>query len=214
MQSTPADALGQIDPFTGRFRTVAKPTGRLRTKKNRSKLLAEWTVIILLAVTVALLVRRFAVQSYSIPSASMVPTLQVGDRLLVEKGSLEYRDVRSSEIIVFRVPKAAVLAGDKDQPDHFVKRAIGLPGDTVEISNGTVTVNGKRLEEPYLPAGTQTTTNEAVFRIVVPIDEYFVMGDNRESSFDSRSWGTVPRANLVGRVIFRFFPTSRAGSVR
>jgi signal peptidase I len=192
-------------------RRVAKPSGRLRVKRDNRKLVGEWVVIIALALGVALLVRHFVIQTFSIPTASMQPTLMVKDRLLVEKLSFQYREIRRSEIIVFHTPDTVRKANDGKEQD-FVKRVIGLPGDTVEINDNKVIVNGKVLNETYLPAGTVTTSRNQK-RWVVPVDAYFVMGDNRGNSFDSREWGTVSRPLIVGRVLFRVYPLGRAGSV-
>jgi signal peptidase I len=190
-------------------RSVAKPSGRLRVKRDNRRVVAEWMVIISLALGVALLVRHFVVQTFSIPSPSMYPTLKVKDRLLVEKLAYQYRDVRRGEIIVFKTPKS-VQVRNNDKIEDFVKRVVGLPGETVEIKSNVVLINGKPLNEPYLPKGTVTGNDQ---RIVIPIDEYFVMGDNRGDSFDSRGWGTVPRSMIVGRVLFRVYPLTRMGSV-
>jgi signal peptidase I len=190
-------------------RSVAKPSGRLRVKRDNRRVVAEWMVIISLALGVALLVRHFVVQTFSIPSPSMYPTLKVKDRLLVEKLAYQYRDVRRGEIIVFKTPKN-VQVRNNDKIEDFVKRVVGLPGETVEIKSNVVLINGKPLNEPYLPKGTVTGNDQ---RIVIPVDEYFVMGDNRGDSFDSRGWGTVPRSMIVGRVLFRVYPLTRMGSV-
>jgi signal peptidase I len=190
-------------------RSVARPSGRLRVKRDNRKVVAEWMVILSLALGVALLVRHFVIQTFSIPSPSMYPTLKVKDRLLVEKLAYQYRDVRRGEIIVFKTPKAVQVRND-DKVEDFVKRVVGLPGETVEIKANTVLINGKVLTEPYLPKGTVTNQDQ---RIVVPMDEYFVMGDNRGDSFDSRGWGTVPRSMIVGRVLYRVYPVTRVGSV-
>jgi signal peptidase I len=191
-------------------RSVAKPSGRLRVKRDNRRVVAEWMVILSLALGVALLVRHFVIQTFSIPSASMYPTLKVKDRLLVEKLAYQYRDVRRGEIIVFKTPKS-VQVRNNDKIEDFVKRVVGLPGETVEIKANQVLINGKPLNEPYLPKGIVTTGDQ---RVIVPIDQYFVMGDNRGDSFDSRGWGTVPRSLIVGRVLFRVYPLTRMGSVR
>jgi signal peptidase I len=192
-------------------RRVAKPSGRLRVKRDNRKVFGEWVVIIALALGVALLVRHFVIQTFSIPTASMQPTLMVKDRLLVEKLSFQYREIRRGEIIVFHAPERVKRATDGKEQD-FVKRVIGLPGDTVEVNDNKVIVNGTVLNETYLPAGTVTTSRNQK-RWVVPVDAYFVMGDNRGNSFDSREWDFVPRPLVVGRVLFRVYPLGRAGSV-
>jgi signal peptidase I len=186
------------------------PTGRFRPSQNPVKATAEWIVVILLAVSVALLVRHFVVQSYSIPSASMHPTLKVKDRLLVTKVNYQWADIKRGDVIVFKKPESMKATEGPGGIEDLVKRVIGLPGDTVEARDGSVFINGTKLDEPYLPAGTQTTNLRT---IVVPVDEYFMMGDNRDISFDSRFWGTIKRSDVIGEVFFRFWPPGRVGRV-
>jgi signal peptidase I len=186
------------------------PTGRFRPPRNPAKATAEWIVVILLAVSVALLVRHFVVQSYSIPSASMYPTLRVDDRLLVTKVNYQWADIKRGDVIVFKKPESMKATEGPDAIDDLVKRVIGLPGDTVEARDGSVFINGTKLDEPYLPAGTQTTNLRTT---VIPVDEYFMMGDNRDISFDSRFWGAIKRADVIGKVFFRFWPPGRVGGV-
>jgi signal peptidase I len=183
--------------------TKPGPRGRNRRGRGLARVIAEWVAIITVALSVALLVRATVVQAFWIPSTSMTPTLKVGDRLLVDKVSFQVREIHRGEIIVFERP--ATL---KEDFKDLIKRVIGLPGDTVEGHDGAVFVNGKRLPEPYLPAGL-TTKDFAPQR--VPIDNYFVMGDNREVSWDSRYWGTVERKLVVGKAIVRVWPPSQIG---
>lgn len=166
----------------------------------------EWLLIVSLAIGVALLVRGYVVQTFFIPSPSMVPTLKVHDRLLVDKVTLHAREIRRGDIIVFKRPEGFSDTTIKD----LIKRVIGLPGDTVDGHDGRVWVNGKALPEPYLPKGR---TTEKFDPVRVPVDNYFVMGDNRAQSFDSRFWGTVPRESVVGRALVRVWPFSRLGGI-
>ena len=136
----------------------------------------------------------------------MVPTLKVHDRLLVDKVTLHAREIRRGDIIVFKRPEGFSDTTIKD----LIKRVIGLPGDTVDGHDGRVWVNGKALPEPYLPKGR---TTEKFDPVRVPVDNYFVMGDNRAQSFDSRFWGTVPRESVVGRALVRVWPFSRLGGI-
>lgn len=188
--------------------TLRLPAGRFRSQRNPVKTTAEWIVVFLLAVSVALLVRHFVMQSYSIPSASMDPTLKVRDRLLVSKVNYEWGDIKRGDVVVFKKPESMQATEGPGGIEDLVKRVIGLPGDTVEARNGSVFINGAKLNEPYLPAATQTTNLRT---IVVPVDEYFMMGDNRDVSFDSRFWGTIKRADVIGEVFFRFWPPGRVG---
>ena len=182
---------------------VPAPRGRNRPQ-SRARWLVEWAVILVAAVSVAVLVRATVVQAFFIPSPSMVPTLKVHDRLLVDKVTFHVRDIRRGDIIVFRRPPALRDTKIND----LIKRVVGLPGETVEGRSGHVFVDGVQLPEPYLPKGLETAPFEP---IVVPLDAYFVMGDNRPESNDSRFWGTVDRSLVVGRAMFRMWPPSRIG---
>jgi signal peptidase I len=140
---------------------------------------------IAIAVALAVVVRA-AVHIYSIPSASMAPTLEVGDQIVVTP--YFHADPERGHVIVFRSPL--------DENELLVKRVIGVPGDLIDSRLGRVRVGAHTLAEPYL---VHPATSGAIEAQVVPAGSYFVMGDNREDSLDSRSWGTVPRANVVGR---------------
>lgn len=184
----------------------------------------ELPILIILAFTLALFLKTFVVQAFYIPSESMIPTLQVQDRLLVDKLVYRVRDPRRGEIIVFVADHGAPQPlGDRlrslflegfgvQRPGDidFVKRVIGLPGETIELVDGTVyvtPVGGTRhaLEEPYIAFG-----DEADFGpIVVPENEYFVLGDNRGASSDSRVRGTITREDIVGRARVRIWPLDR-----
>ena len=180
--------------------------GRARRKRSGPAVIIEWFVILALALTVALLVRATVVQTFFIPTPSMVPTLKVDDRLLVDKITLRTRDVRRGDIVVFERPATFTDTTIKD----LIKRVVGLPGETLEGHDGAVWVNGKRLEEPYLVKGI-TTSDFAPVKVAV--DHYFVMGDNRPESFDSRFWGTVEREKIIGRALIRVWPPTRFGPI-
>ncbi len=180
--------------------------GRARRKRSGVAVVLEWVIIISMALCVALLVRATVVQTFFIPTPSMVPTLKVDDRLLVDKLTLRTRDVRRGDIVVFERPAAFTDKTIKD----LIKRVVGLPGETIEGREGAVWVNGKRLVEPYLVEGI-TTSDFAPVRVAV--DNYFVMGDNRPESFDSRFWGTVEREKIIGRALIRVWPPTRFGPI-
>jgi signal peptidase I len=200
--------ITDVERYSGTVGTVESGMrGRNRFPKSRISSVREWTAIIIIALAVAVLVRTFAVQAFWIPSPSMVPTLKVGDRLLVEKITPSVRDIHRREIIVFERPEGV----DKQFKD-LIKRVIGLPGERIEGRNGKVLINGKELAETYLPPGmVPTQINFGPVR--VPIDSYFVMGDNRDVSFDSRYWGTVSRNRVVGRAVVRIWPLTQVGSL-
>jgi signal peptidase I len=179
---------------------------RKSRKRSASGVAFEWLVIVALALSVALLVRATVVQTFYIPTVSMVPTLNVDDRLLVDKVTLHTREIERGDIIVFKRPASFT---DKTVKD-LIKRVIGLPGDTVEGRDGAVWVNGKQLAERYLQPNVKTSDFDPVR---VGVDNYFVMGDNRPESFDSRFWGTVEREQVIGRALIRIWPLRRLGSI-
>ena len=134
----------------------------------------------------------------------MVPTLKVGDRLLVNKFGYRMHDVARGDIVVFKRPPNEANRTIND----LIKRVVGLPGETVEAQNGKVYVNDQPLVEKYLPAGTVTVNMP---RQVVPVDMYWVMGDNRGNSSDSRVFGPIDRKLIVGRAFLRVWPFAKAG---
>jgi signal peptidase I len=179
------------------------PSGALGGLDRRWRWAIEWLIFLAVAVAVALGVRAYVVQSYLIPSASMEPTLMIGDRILVDKLSYHLHGVGRGDIVVFATPpKEAANTSIKD----LVKRVIGLPGDVISAKGGRVYIDGKVLAEPWLPPGTVTMD---LPRQTVPPNEYFVMGDNRSNSQDSRYFGPIPRSLIVGRAVLRFWPLSR-----
>jgi signal peptidase I len=180
----------------------------------RSRWLREAVVIVLIAVVAAVLLREFVVQTFYIPSGSMEPTLEVGDRIVVNKLSYEFHGVDRGDIVVFARPPAENCGGP--EVNDLVKRVIGLPGETISLSGGYVYIDGRRLDETWLPASEQGTTTpgpsgpayslDHPFR--VPQGDYFVMGDNRTDSCDSRWWGPIPGSLIVGKVELRVWPLS------
>lgn len=159
----------------------------------------EWVVVVGGALIIALVIKTFLLQAFYIPSSSMVSTLNIGDRVLVNKLSYRVHDVHRGDIIVFERPE-----GEADsQITDLIKRVIGLPGDTVEGQNGQVVVNGEPLDEPYLDEGVTTGDFDPV---EVPEDHLFMMGDNRGDSRDSRFFGPIAEDTIVGRAFFRVWP--------
>ena len=161
----------------------------------------EWAGLIVVALVIALLIKTFLFQTFWIPSASMEPTLKINDRVLVNKLSYKLHAVHRGDIIVFKTPP-----GSDPRYKDLVKRVIGLPGETVSGSGGHVFINGKQLPEPYLPKGTFTSDFAPV---KIAPDHYWMMGDNRGDSSDSRAFGTIARKTIVGRVFVRIWPLSR-----
>lgn len=160
-----------------------------------------------LSIFLALGIRTFVAEARYIPSGSMEPTLEINDRLVIEKISYHFNPPVRGDIVVFWPPESLTQPGKRR--DAFIKRVIGLPGDTVEIKNGTVFVNGEGLQEDYIKAEPEYIWGPET----VPADHYLVLGDNRNSSFDSHSWGFVPRENIIGRAVVRFWPPDRVGGL-
>ena len=166
-----------------------------------------WEVVKITVITLAIIipVRYFLIQPFFVKGASMEPSFQDGQYLVIDEMSYRWRVPERGEVIVFRYPP--------DPSQFYIKRIIGLPGDTVEISGGRVKILNAQhslgfvLDEPYLAPGEATYGD--INQKIGP-DEYFVLGDNREASFDSRRWGLVPSANITGRVWLRAWPPQTA----
>ena len=177
--------------------------GEPQRRRSARRWIVEWIVIILVAVGVAFGVRTYVAQTYYVPSTSMWPTLKAGDRIVVNKLS---GTIHVGDIIVFRRPPAEHCGGEP-VPD-LVKRVVGLPGQTVSAHTGHVYITGKLLNEPWLPKGPHTyTTMSGTY--TVPKGDYFVMGDNRVNSCDSRMWGPVKASYVVGKVFLILWPPSQ-----
>jgi len=177
-------------------------TTRRPAARGWSRRLLEWVAVVLLAVLAAAGLRTFAVQAFFVPSGSMLPTLQIGDRIVVVKFGYT---IHRGDIVVFKRPPADLGTTDAD----LVKRVIGLPGETISSRGNTVLINGKPLAEPWLPPleGICAESAEDIRTTVIPPGHYFVMGDCRGDSADSRSWGTLSGSLIVGKVfviVWRF----------
>lgn len=165
--------------------------------------------IVGLALAISVLIRLLVAEPRYIPSNSMIPTLDIGDRLVIEKVSYHFNPPTTRDIIVFEPPAILQLQGySKDQA--FIKRIIGLPGQTIDIKNGVVYIDDRPLEEDYIAELPDYLWPGPV---KIPQDQYFVMGDNRNNSNDSHIWGFLPKENIIGRAVFRFWPFERIGLV-
>jgi signal peptidase I len=179
-------------------------TPRPRSRKTRRRT-AEWIAIILVALLASFAIRTYVVQVFVVPSGSMLPTLQLGDRIVVDQIPGLAHDIHRGDIVVFhRAP------GDTDtQYPILVKRVIGLPGETISSRGDTVYINGRAIAEPWLAAMNATLTcsqpNFGIPKTHIPNGQYYVMGDCRGNSSDSRVWGTVPVRNIIGRVFLVFW---------
>jgi signal peptidase I len=190
----PADAGGPTGP------AVVTDTPK-RSGGDAVRVAFEWVGLVVLALIIALLIKTFLFQAFYIPSESMVPTLKVHDRVLVNKLSYKLHPVHRDDIVVFKAPP-----GSDPGIDDLVKRVIGLPGETVSGHGGHVYIDNKQLNEPYLPKGMFTSDFPPV-RIAA--NSYWVMGDNRINSKDSRVFGSITKSKIIGRVFVRIWPFSR-----
>lgn len=161
---------------------------------------------IVLSGVLAFGIRTFVAEARYIPSGSMLPTLQINDRLIIDKITYNFRAPQRGDIVVFS-PTPALQ--QQNFHDAFIKRVIGLPGDTVEVKGGRVYVNGQALRENYI----EEEPNYSFGPVTVLPDQYLVLGDNRNNSYDSHYWGFVPRDNIIGRAVVRFWPINRLGGL-
>jgi len=166
--------------------------------------ITEALKIIVFAFVISWGLRATVVDARVVPTPSMLPTIQVGDRLLVDKISYRFTDINRGDVVVFQPP----LNVDQRGFD-YVKRVIGLPGDKVEIRDGKVFINETELNEPYEKEKPDYTYGP----IIVPEETYFVMGDNRNHSNDSHYWGVLAKKNIVGKVFIRYWPLDRTGKL-
>ena len=165
--------------------------------------------ILLLSLALAFFIRTFVAEPRYIPSESMVPTLEIGDRLIVEKLSYYSHLPRRGDVVVFAPPPQLQELGYLED-QAFIKRVIGLSGDVIAVKNGRVSVNGEFISEPYIAE----QPNYLMSPMVIPAGQFFVMGDNRNNSNDSHIWGFLPKANIIGHACFRFWPLERFGGMR
>ncbi|MBI5309659.1 MAG: signal peptidase I [Actinobacteria bacterium] len=239
---------------------MADPTDSSRSgadkRHHRSgrESLIELVVIVVTALALALLIQTLLVKPFRIPSESMVPTLEVGQRVLVNRVEGRWGSPERFDVVVFKPPSNAAtnscavsngdeylpgkvyrdesgdnLLGDKmpcpkgasgQHTENFIKRVIGMPGDRLKIVKGHAYVNGKMLNEPFVnPASScdepDTFSSDCTFslEITIPPDSYYMLGDNRNASADSRYWGPVPAKNIVGEAFATYWPPSRIGGL-
>jgi signal peptidase I len=191
------------------------------TLPPRWRTVVDWVVTIVVAVGAVLAIKAWVVNPYRIPSSSMEPTLhcarpgsgcesRFSDRVLANRFIYHFRSPHRGDIVVFDTPPRTELPPPQGcgTGGTFVKRLVGLPGDTIRERSGVVFVNGKKLDEPYVKAGRRDAES-GVWH--VPKGHYFMMGDNRASSCDSRRWGSVPRSDLIGPVFAVYWPPQRIG---
>jgi signal peptidase I len=177
----------------------------------------DWLVTIVGAVAIVLAIKAWVVNPYRIPTSSMEPRLhcarpgtgclaRYSDRVLANRFIYHFRDPSRGDIVVFNTPPSA--AQQCPPAGTFVKRIVGLPGETIAVRDGQVYIDGRRLNEPYIPSERRDFSS-ASDPVRIGQGQYFVMGDNRAQSCDSRIWGTVPRRNLIGKVFATYWPPNR-----
>ena len=195
-------------------------------KKHLLPFWAELPLLVLAALVVAVVIKTFLIQAFYIPSSSMENTLQVNDRVMVNKLAYQFGELQRGDIVVFDDPRLSEpqeesvfeavrrnvgeAIGLAVPRSEFIKRVIGLPGEQIEIKDNRVYINGVILEEPYLKPGVVMPDLEAE---VIPAGEMFVMGDNRNSSQDSRFFGPVPVDTIVGKAFVIMWPADRWGGL-
>lgn len=192
-----------------------------RPKKKKS-VFRETAETVVGALVIALITRGAIAEPRYIPSGSMLPTLEINDRLIVEKISNYTQHIDRGDILVFYPPKDEPLMEEDPDfiqgslrwlgltgEDAYIKRVVGLPGETISVSNGQVFINGEPLKETY----TKEPPAYQMAPLTIPADNVFMMGDNRNNSADSHVWGPLPIKNIIGHASFRFWPPKRLGAL-
>ena len=172
-------------------------------KAGKRSIFGEVFESVAIAVLLAVLIRLFILEPFYIPSGSMEPTLKEHDRIIVSKLNYRFQEPQRGDIVVFKYPK--------DPKRNFVKRLIAVGGETVAIKNSRLYINGQQVPENYLPRGLRFADYGPV---QVPRGSYFMMGDNRNNSDDSRVWGFLPENLIVGKAIVIYWPPDRIGLAR
>ena len=199
-----------------------------KPKSSAGGSLLELVLIVVVALGLALGIQAFLVKPYRIPSESMVPTLEIGQRVLVNRIGARFSDPGVGDVVVFHPPagaeqsnecgggppppsQACATPTDERADVNFIKRVVAGPGDTISIQDGHVILNGQRQQEPFAEPCGGGDACEFPTEIKIPADHYFMMGDNRGSSDDSRFWGPVPRKWIIGEAFATYGPPKRIG---
>lgn len=175
----------------------------MKTLKN----MVEWALTFAGAIAFFFFIRTYVVDARVVPTGSMIPTIQLQERVVVDRLFYKMEELERGDIIVFKAPEKTEQLKQQD----LVKRLIALPGETVEVRDGYVWINDRALYEPYIATGG--VTKGKFGPILVPEGHYFVMGDNRDDSSDSRTWGFLEQKLVIGRVWIRYLPFDRIGSL-
>jgi signal peptidase I len=198
-------ALKEMDQNTNQNMEV-KNKLKENSLKNFFSFVWELVKIALIALVIVAPIRYFLFQPFIVKGESMAPNFESGDYLIVDEISYRLGDPQRGDVIVFNFPK--------DTTQRFIKRVIGLPGETVNISSGQVRItkdgNEVVLDENYLPGNLKTYGD---VNVTLEADEFFVLGDNREYSYDSRAWGVVPRKDIIGKAFLRIFPVAALSQI-
>lgn len=200
MNATQEAPLDVVEPLPAPEPVVAAPRPRLGRLRAALELLHDLSV----AVLFCFFLITYVGQAFRVQGASMQPLLEDDERILVNKFAYRLGPIRRGDVVVFWYPR--------DPAVSFIKRVVGLPGDVVELRRGLVHVNGRRLNEPWVAA--EFRGHDSVGPVEVERGHYFVLGDHRTSSNDSRAWGDVPERYIYGKAVFRFWPLGRIGRVQ
>ncbi len=168
--------------------------------EKRYRLIREIVETVVLTVLMFIII-NLAVQNYDVTGPSMETSLHNQERIMVDKVSYVFHEPARGDVIVFIAPPAATAV-----PENYVKRIIGIPGDVITVDGNKVTLDGVTLNETYVALGMQGNANPPIINRVIPDGQYFVMGDHRGNSSDSRAWGFVPRGNIIGRAALVYWP--------
>jgi signal peptidase I len=200
VNATQEAPLDVVEPLPAPEPVVAAPRPRLGRLRAALELLHDLSV----AVLFCFFLITYVGQAFRVQGASMQPLLEDDERILVNKFAYRLGPIRRGDVVVFWYPR--------DPAVSFIKRVVGLPGDVVELRRGLVYVNGRRLTEPWIAA--EFRGHDSVGPVEVERGHYFVLGDHRTSSNDSRAWGDVPERYIYGKAVFRFWPLGRLGRVQ
>jgi signal peptidase I len=184
--------------------TAAPPAGPAPEPRRASGGVGLWVRDLLISAAASVLIITFLYQPVRVEGTSMLPRLEDHDRLFINKFVYRFSAIERDDVVVFHYPR--------DPEKSYIKRVIALPGDRIRIDRGQVWLNGKHLREPYVPSAYEDSRSMA--EMVVPDDCYFVMGDHRSISSDSREFGPVDRSLIYGKAVFVYWPMSDAGVVR